>query len=163
MRRKGKGYKAFQFGHNIWYPMQPVHLLLQITTVYFNHVKKCITSSQIYSNLLFIKSFNATQVIHAFSTLPGTKKACERGSHWIWVHIVSKRPFKRDAERAAHTHFRQTWSDKGFDCKWLELRCSSCMFRQHWKGYGVFWRYLWHFARTCSFMHAMYLCMGQRT
>ena len=30
------------------YPMQPVHILLQITTVYFNHVKKCITSSQIY-------------------------------------------------------------------------------------------------------------------
>ena len=34
--------------------------------------------------------------------------------------IVSKRPFKRDAERAAHTHVRRTWSDTGFDCKWLE-------------------------------------------
>ena len=84
MMRKGfKGYK----GISIWTSyldifgiqcnLQPVHIL-QITTGIF---QSCQEVHHIVSNLLFIKRFNATQVIHAFSMLPGTKKACEWGSH----------------------------------------------------------------------------------
>ena len=89
------------------------------STDFYSIFQSCQEVHHIVSNLLYIKRFNATKSFMP-SALCQAQRKLVSGGVIEFESIVSKRPFKRDAERAAHTHVRQTWSDTGFDCKWLE-------------------------------------------